>query len=219
MESRQSDARNKIIAPVFKSLGIIDQWGNGLKLIAGELKEYPDIEFRWKEVGLSFQVQFVKLNYKDHQELGQELGQELRQEQKEKTLFSLVLTRLRDRPLSRKELMTAFGLKKVSGYLNMNDLVAQVEKSLNKNIPSTYFPYWLGMLGGYGFDILSKLTAKKFSVSSVRVKKFCATTQFDATKAHNCGFKAPYTLSQGLHNTLHYEFIEKQKDGITFESE
>ena len=34
MNSRQSDARNKVIAPVFKRLGIIDQWGNGLKLIA-----------------------------------------------------------------------------------------------------------------------------------------------------------------------------------------
>lgn len=103
--------------------------------------------------------------------------------------------------------------------LNMNELVSQVEKSLNKHIPSTHFPYWLGMLGGYGFDILGKITGKKFSVSSVRVKKFCATTQFDSTKAHNCGFKAPYTLAQGLHNTLHYEFIERQKDGITFESE
>jgi len=102
---------------------------------------------------------------------------------------------------------------------NMNELVSQVEKSLGKKIPSTHFPYWLGMLGGYGFDMLSKITHKRFSVSSVRVKKFCATTQFDATKAHSCGFKAPYTLSQGLHNTLHYEFIEKQKDGITFESE
>jgi len=98
-------------------------------------------------------------------------------------------------------------------------LVKQVEKSLNKHIPSTHFPYWLGMFGGYGFDILRKLTGKKFTVSSVRVKKFCATTQFDATAAHSCGFKAPYTLSQGLHNTLHYEFIEKQKDSITFISE
>jgi nucleoside-diphosphate-sugar epimerase len=53
--------------------------------------------------------------------------------------------------------------------LNMNELVSQVEKSLNKHIPSTHFPYWLGMLGGYGFDILGKLTGKKFPVSSVRV--------------------------------------------------
>lgn len=63
MESRQSDARNKVIAPVFKKLGIIDQWGNGLKLVAEELKEYPEIEMKWQEVGLSFQVQFVKKNY------------------------------------------------------------------------------------------------------------------------------------------------------------
>ena len=34
MECRQSDARNKVIAPIFKRLGIIDQWGNGLKLFA-----------------------------------------------------------------------------------------------------------------------------------------------------------------------------------------
>ncbi len=60
MESRQSDARNKVIAPVFRKLGIIDQWGNGLKLVAEDLKDYPEIQFRWREVGLSFQVQFVR---------------------------------------------------------------------------------------------------------------------------------------------------------------
>ncbi len=91
---------------------------------------------------------------------------------------------------------------------NMNELVAQVERSLGKRLPSTRFPYWLGMLGGYGFDILSKLTGKKFSVSSVRVKKFCATTQFDATKAHSSGFKAPYSLSEGLDKTIKFEFYK-----------
>jgi predicted HTH transcriptional regulator len=59
MKSRQSDTRNKVIAPVFKKLGIIDQWGNGLKLISDELKSYPEIDFTWKEVGLSFQIQFI----------------------------------------------------------------------------------------------------------------------------------------------------------------
>ncbi|MBU2651645.1 MAG: putative DNA binding domain-containing protein, partial [Bacteroidetes bacterium] len=34
MEARQSEIRNRVIAPVFKKLGIIDQWGRGLKLIA-----------------------------------------------------------------------------------------------------------------------------------------------------------------------------------------
>ncbi len=63
MESRQSYARNKLIAPLFKRLGIIDQWGNGLKLIADEMKEYPNIELKWREVGLSFQVQFIKKDF------------------------------------------------------------------------------------------------------------------------------------------------------------
>lgn len=54
--------------------------------------------------------------------------------------------------------------------LNMNQLVAEVEQSLNKKIPSVHLPYPLGMLGGYCFDILSKITGKKYAVSSVRVK-------------------------------------------------
>lgn len=103
--------------------------------------------------------------------------------------------------------------------LNMNQLVSEVEKSLNKKIPSVHLPYPLGMLGGYCFDILSKVTKKKYAISSVRVKKFCATTQFDATKVHSSGFKAPYTLSQGLDRTLKYEFVHEKKDDITFVSE
>lgn len=43
MDSGQSDIRNKVLAPVFKRLGIIEQWGNGLKLIKEELQAYPEI--------------------------------------------------------------------------------------------------------------------------------------------------------------------------------
>jgi predicted HTH transcriptional regulator len=64
MEARQSDIRNRIIAPIFKQMGLIDQWGNGLKIISSELKAYPEIEFKWFEKGLQFQVQFVKRNFK-----------------------------------------------------------------------------------------------------------------------------------------------------------
>lgn len=101
----------------------------------------------------------------------------------------------------------------------MNDLVDLISKVLNKHIPSTHFPYWLGMFGGKCFDLLAWVTGKKLSISSVRVKKFCATTEFDATKAHSSGFKAPYTLSEGLSRTLKFEFVNPPKDDITFMSE
>jgi nucleoside-diphosphate-sugar epimerase len=86
--------------------------------------------------------------------------------------------------------------------MDMNQLVEHVSKVLDKKIPSIHIPYYIGMLGGYGFDILAKLTHKKLPVSSVRIKKFCATTQFDGAKALSSGFSPPYTLSEGLARTL-----------------
>jgi nucleoside-diphosphate-sugar epimerase len=93
--------------------------------------------------------------------------------------------------------------------LNMNELVLQAEESLNRHLPSFRFPYWLGYMGGLCFDGLSFLIQKKFSVSSVRIKKFCATTQFDASLAHSTGFIAPFTLAEGLDRTLKSEFLDQ----------
>lgn len=100
-----------------------------------------------------------------------------------------------------------------------NELVALVSRVLKKHIPSTHFPYWLGMLGGKCFDLLAFIIRRKLTISSVRVKKFCATTQFDAHKAHSSGFKAPYTLGEGLERTLTFEFVNPPKDDIVFKSE
>lgn len=97
--------------------------------------------------------------------------------------------------------------------LTMTSLLGVIEKSLNKKIPSMRIPIWLGYLGGFGFDILALVTRKKFAISSVRVKKFVATTQFDATKVHSSGFKAPFTLEEGLDRTLNYEFVQERSEG------
>ena len=101
----------------------------------------------------------------------------------------------------------------------MNEMVDHVSKVLNKLIPSVHYPLWLGMLGGFCFDVLAFITRRKLTISSVRVKKFCATTQFDATKVQNTDFRAPYTLAEGLARTLEFEFIHNASNGITFISE
>lgn len=103
---------------------------------------------------------------------------------------------------------------------NMNQLVAHVSKVLHHKIPTFHFPKWFGMLGGYGFDFLAKITGKKLTVSSVRIRKFCATTQFNASKIMQQGFKPPFTLSEGLEHTLTYEFLDHpEKDDITYKTE
>lgn len=103
--------------------------------------------------------------------------------------------------------------------MTMNELVPLVGKVLGKHIPSTHFPYWMGMAGGYCFDLLAKITGKKLAISSVRVKKFCATTQFDSTKAMSSGFVPPFTLAEGLSRTLEFEFVHPKPDAIEFVSE
>lgn len=77
MESGQSDIRNKTLAPVFKKLGIIEQWGNGLRIVAKELQPYPEIAFSWNEPGIAFRVTFTNKNYQQQQEFLQEFESEL----------------------------------------------------------------------------------------------------------------------------------------------
>jgi GlcNAc-P-P-Und epimerase len=96
--------------------------------------------------------------------------------------------------------------------LSMTSLLGVIEKSLEIKIPSVRIPVWLGHLSGFCFDLLAFITRKKLAISSVRVKKFVATTQFDATKVHSSGFKAPYTLEEGLDRTLNYEFVQERSD-------
>ena len=101
---------------------------------------------------------------------------------------------------------------------SMVELTQKIEEKMKIKIPSIKIPYLLGMMGGYCFDLISVLSGKKFSISSVRVQKFCATTQFDSSKVHNV-FNSPYTLEEGLNKTLEHEFINKKEDDILFYSE
>jgi Predicted transcriptional regulator containing an HTH domain and an uncharacterized domain shared with the mammalian protein Schlafen len=147
-ESRHSDSRNRILAPIFRNLGIINQWGEGLKAIYNDLKSHSHIEFRWREIGQLFQVQFIRLNYKElqrseqmlWQELGQETGQELRlkleQEREEKTLFTILLEKVQERTLSRKELVKILNIKSVSGHLNRTLSKLIDENLIERTIPS-----------------------------------------------------------------------------------
>ena len=102
--------------------------------------------------------------------------------------------------------------------LNMNTLVNIIEKKINIKISKIRIPFFLGILAGYFFDIFTFISGKKIFISSVRVKKFCATTQFNSKKAHDL-FDAPFTLEEGINRTIDHEFINQKKDDILFYSE
>jgi GlcNAc-P-P-Und epimerase len=86
--------------------------------------------------------------------------------------------------------------------LTTKELVLQAEIALGRKILPLRVPYTFGLLGGYCFDALSKLTGKKYSISSVRIKKFCATTQFSSVHVEQTGFRPRFTLNEGLEITM-----------------
>ena len=100
----------------------------------------------------------------------------------------------------------------------MNGLVNQVDVILKKRTTRIKVPKFLGMCLGYIIDFISVILRREFSLSAVRVKKFCATTQFNADKLHS-NFKPPYSLEDGLNQTITYEFIDKKSDDLVFYSE
>jgi len=101
----------------------------------------------------------------------------------------------------------------------MNELVSQVRSDLQQNGRLIRIPEVIGLLGGYGFDLLARVSGKKLPISSVRVKKFCATTQFSADKLDASGFVRPYTIQEGLCRTLRYEFLESNTEKPVFYTE
>ncbi|SMF26627.1 Nucleoside-diphosphate-sugar epimerase [Alteromonadaceae bacterium Bs31] len=88
---------------------------------------------------------------------------------------------------------------------NMNTLVSTVNTALGKEAGTVRIPYFLGLAGGYAFDVLSWLLRRELPISSIRIKKFCAITQFKS-RTDMCGFAKPQTLQDGLSATVRNEF-------------
>ncbi len=103
--------------------------------------------------------------------------------------------------------------------LSMNELVHVARKTLfDKSGVGLRMPGFFGVIIGVGFDLLAWLIRRPLPVSSIRVKKFMATTQFSSAVSET-GFEAPYTLAEGLEKTLRYEFLEDNRDKPTYETE
>ena len=119
-------------------------------MVAEEMKSYPEIDLRWKEIGLSFQVQFVKKDYKEDVRIGDGVGNERETTQyttqyttqKLTEAQNLILSYLREHPkATRAELnghikgVTVDGIK--------YNLARLQELGLLKRIGSKRYGYWI----------------------------------------------------------------------------
>lgn len=90
----------------------------------------------------------------------------------------------------------------------MNSLVANVNRILARSEKIGFrLPFSVGYLIGKGFDLVATITGKRFAISSIRVKKFCANSVYD-TAIEKTGFVRPVPLEQAIAQTVRHEFIE-----------
>jgi nucleoside-diphosphate-sugar epimerase len=96
--------------------------------------------------------------------------------------------------------------------LSMNELVMLVKRTLGKpDRIGLRIPYAVGYAGGLLADVVAAVLHREFPVSAVRVKKFCATTQFGSNRVASTGFKPSMSLREALERTIAYEFLGGHK--------
>ena len=101
----------------------------------------------------------------------------------------------------------------------MNALVLYVKKLLGRPEKNKLrIPLFLGLMIGSGFDLISKIAKKKFPVSAIRVKKFCADSVYKSM-VESTGFIPPVPLMDAMERTIRFEFIEDHKTEHVFYSE
>ena len=101
----------------------------------------------------------------------------------------------------------------------MNTLVAHVNKLLGRSAEIKFrLPFSLGLLIGSSFDLVAKITGKKFPISAIRVKKFCANSVYESA-IESTGFIPPVPLMGAIEKTVRFEFIEDHKNEQVFYSE
>jgi nucleoside-diphosphate-sugar epimerase len=101
----------------------------------------------------------------------------------------------------------------------MNALVANVNRILVRPEQIGFrLPFAVGYLIGKGFDLVAAITGKRFAISSIRVKKFCANSFYN-TAIDKTGFVPPVPLEQALSQTVRYEFVESHEHEGVFYTE
>ena len=127
-------------------------------MVAEEMKSYPEIDLCWKEVGLSFQVQFIKKNYQENTNMEDSADNERRPAQyttqhttqsttqyttqKLTEAQNMILSYLREHPVATRadlnshiEGITVDGIK--------YNLARLQELGLLKRVGSKRYGYWV----------------------------------------------------------------------------
>ena len=91
--------------------------------------------------------------------------------------------------------------------LTICELIKTITLSFNyKFRPFLRIPYFMAFTLLIVLEPLAKLIKFKLPISLIRLRKFCATTQFSSEKVSKTSFKPKYSIKEGLERTIEFEF-------------
>ena len=103
--------------------------------------------------------------------------------------------------------------------LTMAELVSEVRQSLGfGNGTGVPLPYFIGLFIGYLGDVFTSVTGKKLPVSSIRVKKFCSSSEFNCS-ARPRDYVAKYQMKDAISKTIDAEFLHPDPNREIFFTE
>jgi nucleoside-diphosphate-sugar epimerase len=104
--------------------------------------------------------------------------------------------------------------------LSTNEIISIARTSFGRTglASRIQIPYFAGLTAGIAFDLLARITGRKYAISSIRIRKFCADTTVAADRVDQTGFKRPFTLSQGIERMIQSEFLSGESDGALFDT-
>jgi nucleoside-diphosphate-sugar epimerase len=80
------------------------------------------------------------------------------------------------------------------------------DEHLRQKPPAFRLPYRLALVAGYFGDGINIFAGNRFPITSTRIRKFCATTQFNSSRSLQSSFTPLFSLHTALLRTLQTEF-------------
>ena len=103
---------------------------------------------------------------------------------------------------------------------DMNGLIDLLRRNiLGKAGVGPRLPTLVGLAVGACADLATRLFNLKLPISVIRVRKFTATTSFSSAVDQVEGFRAPYSLADGIERTVNADFLNPDPDMPEFFTE
>lgn len=96
-------------------------------------------------------------------------------------------------------------------HMETKELVNLIARIAGKKAKKFFIPLSIAIVGGFGFDILGKITGIDFPITAARMKKFTMPTYHRAERIRKFGFIPKYSIEVGLKNHIEW-YLNKKKD-------